>query len=409
MKDGFFRVKSSAEFINLLTGFPCLDEERIALQAGLGRTLSRPVKAAEDLPLTNRSSMDGFAVRACDTFGASEANPAYVEKTAELSIEEQPQCVIGTGQAASIVTGGVLPQGADAVVMVEHTSFLGADTYEIRHAVTPFENVMEQGEDIVAGACALQANTRLRPQEIGLLAALGFEHIWVYRQPRCGIISTGDELIPIDQSPKPGQVRDVNSHTLSALIAKAGGVPVCYGLVADKEEELAGAVSKAVTENDVVFISGGSSVGTRDLTQGAIETLPEAEILAHGVAISPGKPTILGKAGKKAVWGLPGQVTSAQVVMLVFGCPFLEFLQGHSHSFSGMNKKTTTKILAHNLASKPGREDYIRVYIEDNRAVPVFGKSGLLRTMVQAHGLVCIPEETEGIGAETAVNVWLLE
>ena len=353
--------------------------------------------------------MDGFAVRAKDVFGAGESNPGYLDKTADIAIDSPPDFDLEPGRCAGIVTGGVLPHGADAVIMVEHTGELGADTIEIRKSVAPGDNVMLRGEDARTGVTALPAGTPLRPQEIGLLAALGHATPAVHARPRCGIISTGDELIPVEQTPRTGQVRDVNSHALAALIDKTGGVSTLYGLVRDEEQPLVDAVARAVAENDVVFISGGSSVGLRDLTQTAINALPDSEILAHGVAVAPGKPTILARVGNKAVWGLPGQVTSAQIVMLVFGCPFLRHIQGDDAAFD-MNKRRTVRVpLARNLASKPGREDYVRVRLDNGEAIPVLGRSGLLKTMIQAHGLLRVPADSEGVEAGTPVDVWVLD
>lgn len=408
MKGGFFQVKSPAEFVGLLQGFPVLGIETVPLAQASVRVLAEDSVAPHDLPLVNRSCMDGFALSARDAFGASEANPAYLDKVGEFSIDQSVDLVLEPGQCVGIVTGGTLPRGADAVVMVEHTGDLGAGTIEIRKSSAPGDNVMLRGEDAVAGAVALPAGSVLRPQEIGLLAALGFAEVPVRRIPRCGIISTGDELVPVSETPRPGQVRDVNSHALAALIAAAGGMPTLYGLVPDEEQALVQAVARGVAENDVLFISGGSSVGLRDLTQTVIQALPDSEILAHGVAVSPGKPTILARVGPKAVWGLPGQVTSAQVVMLVFGSPFLRHIQGETQAFSLDRRRTVPARLGRNLHSKPGREDYVRVRLEGGEAHPVLGKSGLLRTMILADGLLCVPADSEGLEAGSEVQVWLL-
>ncbi|BBD09470.1 gephyrin-like molybdotransferase Glp [Desulfovibrio ferrophilus] len=408
MKDGFFNVVSPVEFAALLANFPHLEAETVPLAEARGRVLVTSAVAPHDLPLVNRSCMDGFALSARDAFGASEANPAYLDKVGDLAIDEPVDVVLEPGQCVGIVTGGTLPESTDAVVMVEHTGDLGAGTIEIRKSSAPGDNVMRRGEDATSGETALGAGTVLRPQEIGLLAALGFAEVMVYRRPRCGIISTGDELVPVTETPRPGQVRDVNSHALAALIAVAGGTPTLYGLVPDQEQALVQAVARAVDENDMVFISGGSSMGVRDLTQAVIEVLPDSEILAHGVAVSPGKPTILARVGRKAVWGLPGQVTSAQVVMLVFGCPYLRHVQGEPEAFDVSRRRTFPARLARNIHSKPGREDYVRVRLEAGEAHPVLGKSGLLRTMILADGLVCIPADSEGLEAGTLVDVWLL-
>jgi molybdopterin molybdotransferase len=410
VKGGFFKVLSPAEFSALLRTFPPLAAQNARLGELLGRALAEDVAAREDLPLVDRSCMDGFAVSARDVFGASEGNPAYLEQVAELPIDEQPAIILEPGQCAAIVTGGTLPRGADAVVMVEHTADLGAGTIEFRKSAAPADNVMLRGEDARAGEPALPAGTVLRPQEIGLLAALGYEAAFVHARPRVGILSTGDELVPVSATPRPGQVRDVNSHALAALCRAAGAEPVTYGLVPDQEEALRQTLARAVAENDVVLISGGSSVGLRDLTQDAITALDDSEILAHGVAISPGKPTILARVGQKPVFGLPGQVTSAQVVMLVFGCPLLRHLAGDPGAFEAASRRTVSARLARNVHSKPGREDYVRVRLgEDGTAIPVLGKSGLLRTLLMAQGLLRIPADSEGLEAGVDVAVWLME
>jgi len=413
VQGGFFKVLSPGELVALLRGFVPLPPEEAPLAALAGRALARDVTAREDLPLVDRSCMDGFAVRARDLFGATEANPAYLELMAELAIDVQPDFELAPGHCAAIVTGGTLPRGADAVVMVEHTASLGAGTIEFRKSPAPADNVMLRGEDARAGHTALAAGTVLRPQEIGLLAALGFEAATVRARPRVAILSTGDELVPVAATPRPGQVRDVNSHTLAALARTAGAEPVLHGLVPDEARALEAALAAAVADSDVVLVSGGSSVGVRDLTQAAIEAQPDASILAHGVAISPGKPTILARVGTKAVWGLPGQVTSAQVVMLAFGCPLLRHLAGDAGAFDPARRRTVRARLARNVHSKPGREDYVRVALKRDGAgplaEPLAGKSGLLRTLVLAQGLVCIPAESEGLDAGAAVDVWLLD
>jgi molybdopterin molybdotransferase len=412
VKQGFFNVVSTGEFIKLLSGFAKLDTEYVKLEEALGRVLAQDVAAREDLPLLTRSSMDGYAVSARDVFGASESNPAYLEKAADLSVDELPDFTLEPGHCAGIVTGGGLPEGADAVVMVEHTEDLGGGAIEIRKSAAPGDNVMLRGEDAEAGSTALEAGRRLRPQEIGLLAALGYTEVAVGNPPRCGIISTGDEVVPVSQTPRPGQVRDVNSYALSALIETAGAQAVRYGLVPDDQQALSATLTKAVAENDVVFISGGSSIGVRDFTMACLEELPDAEVLAHGVAVSPGKPTILARAGKKAVIGLPGQVTSAQVVMLVFCVPFLAHLMGGANAFDPAGRPTRKARLARNVASKPGREDYVRVRLTQSAdgwlAEPLLGKSGLLTTMIRAQGLVRIPADTEGLSKDDEVEAWLI-
>lgn len=412
MDHGFFRVISPQRFCELLAEFEPVDELTTGLDVCLDRILASDVVAPENIPAVDRSCMDGYAVRAADTFGASEGNPAYVELLHSAAIDEIVTRPVGPGECTGIATGGTLPPGADAVLMVEHTQMLGPTTVEIRRSVTPGENVMLRGEDVTAGEIALRAGTRLRPQEVGLLAALGQVWVSVYSRPSCAVISTGDELVPVEDFPRPGQVRDVNSHALAGLLRQAGARAVNYGLIPDEREALRVALAQALDANDAVFISGGSSIGTRDLTIEVLESLDDSEILAHGVSISPGKPTILARVGGKPVMGLPGQVTSAQVVMLVFGQPLVRHLGGLPNAFDPGRRLTRLAVLGANVSSKPGREDYVRVRLETRDgqlvAVPRLGKSGLLRTMLDADGLIRLDAAVEGMTAGQPVAVWIL-
>ena len=303
-----------------------------------------------------------------------------------------------------------MPERADSVIMVEHTQDLGAGTIEIRKSVAPHENVMLKGEDFRVHDLALSSGIFINFKQVGILAALGVANVQVYQRVKVGIISTGDELVPVHKVPAPGQVRDVNSYTLAELVNKAGGKFKLYGIVQDKLGAITAALETALQENDVVLISGGSSIGIRDLTVQSLESIQGVEILAHGVAISPGKPTILARKENKAIWGLPGQVASAQIVMLVLVLPFLTHLAGKKNSFDEKDKVFVQAELARNIASKYGREDYVRVRLEDSggklKAIPIMGKSGLLKTIVQADGLLKIPDNLEGLEKGTEVKVW---
>jgi len=411
MKNGFFNVLSVTEFVDVLRTFSPLTEETVSGMAADGRVLAQDVVSGEDLPAAPRSCMDGYALRAQDVFGASEMNPAYLESVGAVPIEKPAEFSLRPGECASIVTGGILPEGADAVMMIEHTEELGAGTVEMRKSLAPADNVMLKGEDAGAGKVALAAGTLLRPQEIGLLAALGIADVAVHARPRVGILSTGDELVPVTQTPQVGQVRDVNSSTLACSVARAGGLPTQYGLVKDDLASLESALRMALDANDAVFLSGGSSVGTRDLTVAAIERIEGMELVNHGVAISPGKPLILARCGNKAVWGLPGQVASAQVVMFVLGMPFLRHLAGWRNPFDQSLWPARRAVLTRNVASKPGREDYVRVRLDavdgSVRATPVTGKSGLLKTLILSQGVIRIPSDSEGVYEGAEVDVLL--
>lgn len=423
--EGFFNVISVAAFQALLDEAAPLPAVSLPLEDGLGLTLARDVMADEDLPLTDRSSMDGYALAAADTFGSGETNPGLLDCVGVVDIQTPPSFSLAPGQCAAIVTGGILPRGADAVLMVEHTQIVGAaennvlgtagDVIEIRRAVAPGEAVMRQGEDARAGAVLLPAGTLLRPQELGLLAALGVLEIPVHRRPRVAIISTGDEVVPVTTRPRPGQVRDVNSLTLAQLCRQCGADPGFRTHAGDDPAALEAAVAQALDAqaagggHDVVLLSGGSSVGTRDGTLAAIQSRPGAEVLAHGVAMSPGKPVILARVGHRTVWGLPGQVASAMVVMLVLVQPFLRRLMGDASSLRWEQRPGLPARLTRNVASRQGREDYVRVRLAPGEggllATPELGPSGLLRTLVASQGLVRIPAGLEGLEAGAMVDV----
>lgn len=413
MSQGFLKTLSRPEFQALLQTFSCTGTEIVPFHRARNRVLAEDLLSPEDLPTGRRSSMDGYALQAADTFGAGESSPAYLDCSRTLEVNEFPDFALVPGQCAWIPTGGFLPAGADSVVMVEYTQEIGAGTIEVRQSVAPGENVMERGEDAAAGQLVLTAGSRLRTQEVGLLAALGLAEVRVHRRPRVAVLSTGDELVPVEGTPAPGRIRDVNSHTVACLVEGAGGEVLPRGIVGDDLERLAQALQVALEQSDVVFLSGGSSKGTRDHTIAALEALAGAEILCHGVRISPGKPTILARVGEKAVVGLPGQVGSAQVVMTVLGQPFLRHLAGDREAFAERLRPLRRARLARNLESRQGREDFVRVRLEPAAgglplAQPVLGKSGLLRTLLQSDGLLVIPADVEGFREGQEVDVWIL-
>ncbi|EPR41935.1 molybdenum cofactor synthesis domain containing protein [Desulfovibrio sp. X2] len=404
----FLTLMPADEFRALLADWPALPAVTAGLDDAFGRFLAADVVAPEDLPPAPRACMDGYAVRAADTFGAGESLPAYLERQATIAIHKPPEFTLEPGRCAAITTGGWLPDGADAVAMVEHTQALAGETVEFRRPVAPGENVMQRGEDARANTPALAAGTLLRAPEIGLLAALGLSEAPIHRLPRVAVISTGDELVPAHETPKPGRIRDVNSHALAAMARECGAQADRLGIVPDDTAAIARALEKALADHDVVLLSGGSSVGARDCTVAALSSLPQAELLVHGVAVSPGKPTILARAGSAAILGLPGQVASAQVIMHVFVKPLLRRLTGDPRAFAPERGRMAR--LARNVASRHGREDWLRVSLEeDGDALPLahprLGKSGLLRTLLAAQGLVRIPATREGLNADEQVEV----
>lgn len=408
----FFKVKTSEEVLEILRGFDPVGTETIFTGDALDRVLSKEIVAEEDLPDFPRSTMDGFAVRARDTFGASENLPALLELTGEVFMGQAPTGTVTPGKTMKISTGGMIPDGADAVVMLEYCHGLDEKTIEVNRTVSPLENMIRPGDDLKKGTVVFQKGAVIRPQDIGILAGLGIQSVAVYKKPRAAIVSTGDEVIPIDKKPGPGQVRDINSYTLNAFCTQAGAIAVNLGLCKDSFADLREVVLGALEKNDTLWISGGSSVGARDMTIKVLESFDNMELLAHGIAISPGKPTIIAKIGSKAVFGLPGHVASALVVAEVFLDPFLSWLSGKTSAMEG-NHFYQQAQLERNIESASGRDDYIRVKLDKKGelffAEPVFGKSGLLSTLVEAHGLVKIDRNTEGLYRGQTVDVMLFK
>ena len=406
----FFKVTSLGTVLELICTFPCVSEEILPLDQCAGRILSQDITSQIDLPEFNRATMDGYAVQARSTFGASETIPALFTVVGTVEMGKVPTVSVRAGEAVQIATGGMLPDGADSVVMVEYTQALDEHTIEIFKSAAPLQHVMEIGEDFYREQKVFSKGNRIRPQEMGVLAALGKTGVPVYRQPVVAIISSGDEIIPIEQTPGLSQLRDVNSYTLTGLVRLSGGVPLYLGIARDNFDEVDRFCRNALQQADMVLISGGSSVGSRDFTLEVIKGLPDSEILVHGVSISPGKPTILARSKQKAIWGLPGQVTSAMVVFHVMVRPMLEAIGGLSGDRLGAAHEVPA-VLSRNLASVQGREDFVRtkVVYRKNRvyAEPLLGKSGLIHTMVKADGLIRIDMNSEGLDKGSPVRVIL--
>ena len=382
--------------------------EEVETADASGRVICEAVQAPHPLPSFPRSTVDGFAVRAADTYGASDSLPAYLNLLAEVPMGAAPNFELARGQCALIHTGGMLPNRADAVVMVETTQSVRPEEIEILRAVAVGENVLKVGEDVTLGQIVIEAGTRLRPAEIGGLMALGITRIPVARQPRVGILSSGDEVVPPSRDLLPGQVRDVNAYTLSSLVAGAGAIPNRCGIVPDRLDEMRRAVRKAWQENDLVVVTAGSSASTRDLTAQIIDEIGRPGVLVHGVNVRPGKPTILAVCDGKAMIGLPGNPVSALVIASLFVVPLVEKLLGLKQS---RRRPSVQARLTINLSSQSGREDWVAVRLLDEtgnmKAEPVFGKSNLIFTLAQADGLIRIPPDANGLSAGNLVKVYL--
>ncbi len=402
---------------------PLADSAALDSFLALGRVLASDVVAPHPLPEFPRSTVDGYAVRAADTFGAGESLPAYLTLVGEIPMGAPAALTLGSAQCALIHTGGMLPAGADAVVMLEYTQTVGAGSprpgqvnkseIEIARAVAIGENVISIGEDVRAGQVVLPRGTLLREAEIGGLMALGLTEVRVARKPRVGLISSGDEVVEPNQPiVDPGQVRDINSYTLAALVTRAGGEAIRYGIIKDDFSALQAMARKALAECDAVVITAGSSASTRDMTADVIRTLGEPGVLVHGINTRPGKPTILGVAEGKAVIGLPGNPVSALVNGFLFVVPVIEKLLG----VLPRPRATVMARLTVNLPSQAGREDWWPVKLIVNHqspitnynADPIFGKSNLIFTLAAADGLLRIPPDATGLSAGEVVEVRLM-
>jgi len=373
--------------------------EHLPLELCNHRVLAADMPSPEDIPAFNRSTVDGYAVRAEDTFGSSESLPGMMNYQGEVQMGVAPRFEIGSGQCVWIPTGGMLPTGSNAVIMVEYTEKLGEDTILVSRPVAPGENVMHKGEDIGRGETVFNSGKRLKAQEIGLLASLGIGRLPVFRPFHIGILSTGDEIISLDQMPEPGQVRDVNSYSIEAALEFCGAVPRRYPLVKDDINALRQAVDTALQENDVVIMSGGSSVGVADYSIEVMLSFPDSELLFHGIAVKPGKPTIGVRVGEKLIIGLPGHPVSALMVFYILCAPLI----------NPASIRAMEAVLTINVASQPGRDDFVPVKLiaDDSgpKAQPLLGKSGLMSVLAQADGYIHIAYEKQGIKAGDTVKV----
>jgi molybdopterin molybdotransferase len=422
----FLKLRTAEEAWEIFLGAfkPEVAVERIRVADALDRILGRAATARHQLPTFVRSTVDGYAVQARDTHGASQGLPAYLDVVAEVPMGTRAGFVLDAGQAALVHTGGMVPDGADAVVMLEHTGTTGGAafaaagaaplqsgfevfTIEVYRPAANGENCIQPGEDVQAGQTILPAGHALRPQDLGGLLAVGITEVEAARPPRVAIISQGDEVVAPEQEPAPGQVRDINSYTLAGLVRRAGGVSVNYPIAPDRQDALDALVQQAYGEADVVVITAGSSVSYRDLTASAIDKLGPPGILIHGVAVRPGKPTILAVCDGKPVFGLPGNPVSCINIFQRFVTPTIRMMLG-------AGPLPIHRVLARldrNIPAAGGRADYVRVRLEERAgetwAVPVFGKSNLIFVLVRSEGVVEVPLNSNGIPAGELVSVTL--
>jgi len=401
----FFTTRTVAEALAGFRPARRTPAQTVPLTDGLRRVTAEPVRSPHPLPGFARSTVDGYAVRAADTYGVSEGLPGYLTVTGAVRMGAAPGVTVTTGSAVSMPTGGAIPPGADAVVMVEYTALAMPGTIEVVRPVAPGEGVVRADEDAAEGQQIIPNGSVLRPQDLAMLAAAGVTSVRVHARPVVTIFSTGDEVVPPDtQTLAPGQVRDATASALAALVADAGGEPVHGGIVSDDPGALEKALRAALPASDVIVVSAGSSVGTRDETANAIAALGPPGIWCHGLAIKPGKPTLLAECGPVPVIGLPGNPRSALVVFRLIGMPLIRLVGG---CVTVPPEPSMRAVLARDLASATGRLDVVQVTVAGGVATPLFGASALLSVLTSADGYIVIPEEATGLDAGAEVTVTL--
>ena len=397
-------VKTPEEVLALIeTEFsPLAKVEPVPLNAAMGRVLAEDIAATEYVPDFDRSTVDGFALRARDTFGCTDAIPAILPLQGEVLMGEGADFDLNPEECVAVPTGGALPRGADSVVMVEYSEDYGDGTIGISKSAAPGQNMIFRGDDVFPGKVILQKGRVLSSQDIGALAAIGRVEVPVAKKLTVGVISTGDELVPPEVTPGPGQVRDVNSPMLEAMLGAFGVNVINYGIVIDNETLLSEKVTKAAAECDAVLLSGGSSVGVKDAACRIIESM--GSLLLHGIAIKPGKPTIIGKTGPKPLVGLPGHPVAAYFVTKLFILPLLARLMGRVQEIY-----TTTAKITESVSANHGRAQYHCCRLERKNgelyAYPIRGKSGLITTLAGADGYFCIDRDCEGLPKYAEIQV----
>jgi molybdopterin molybdotransferase len=408
----FFRVVTTEEARARIAAFSSVGAEVVRVADACGRVLAEDVAAPADLPHFHRANMDGYAVRARDTFGASASIPAYLKLVGSVEMGKAPRGTVRPGEAMRIATGGMLPSGADAVMMIEYTEELDDGSVEVHRSVAPWEHVLRVGEDITKSEPIFARGRRLRARDLGALTGIGVTRVRVFHKPKVALISTGDEIVAPDVRPRPGQVRNINSYALIAMATEAGAIVTDLGVTRDRPQHLRRALTRALARHDLVLVSGGSSVGAKDITLDILTSFARSEIIFHGISVAPGKPTILARALGKPVLGLPGHPVSALVIFEVFGAPLVRILGGEDQRTVFAPQRTVRARLSQNVASQAGREDYVRVALVQGDgmflASPMVSKSGAIFNLVKADGLVRIPASAEGLDEGTEVEVILL-
>jgi molybdopterin molybdotransferase len=384
-----------------------LNSEKINVLDAVGRTAAEDVHSKYNIPDFNRSTVDGYAIVASDTFGVTDSIPVFLDVIGQVDMGKASEVIIGKGKAAYIPTGGMVPSGSDSVIMIEHIEEMDSKTIAAYSPTAPGENVIKIGDDVAVDEKLISKGRQIKPQDIGVLTAAGIKQINVFEKPRVAVISTGDEIADPFGEIQFGEIRDINTYTLSAMLEEMGGLITLRKVIKDEYELLKDSVEGALEDSHIVIISGGSSVGTKDVTAKVIDSLGEPGVFVHGMAVKPGKPTIVGKAKGKALFGLPGHPVSALMVFRVLIGHFIAKLMSREH----YNMKVPA-VCSVNVHSSPGKETFQMVELQqiDNGylAVPLHGKSGAISLVSKASGFVRIPHNKEGISKGETVMVELI-
>jgi molybdenum cofactor synthesis domain-containing protein len=385
-----------------------LPSEQVAVQKALNRILAEDVRAETSVPSFAKSAMDGYAVFAEDTFGSAPTNPSLLKLVGESKIGESPKTIVKKGQTVAIATGAPVPQGANAVVMLENTKRLETGDVEIYAPVAPGENVSEVGEDVKQGTVVLEKGRKLKPPDLGLLVALGRGTVNVVRKPKVGVLSTGNELSDITPE-GTAKIADVNRPVLMAMVEESGGMPVDLGIANDDTEQISRKLKQGLASTDLVLVTAGTSVGKGDLVPDVIDELGKPGILVHGIAMRPSLPTGLAVLDGKAVISLPGLPVSAMLAFSTFAQPLiLRMLETEADPQPKVKARTTKRIVG-----VPGFRTFIRVQVRESEGRLIVEPlrapgSGILTTLTRANGIVVVPENVEGFdeGAEIEVQLF---
>lgn len=400
----FFTARTVADALAEFRPHHRTTTETVPLDDALGRVPATDIRAGAALPGFDRSAVDGYAVRAQDTFGASEAIPAYLTRTGAVAMGAAAGLDLSAHAAIAVPTGGALPRGADAVVMIEYTQDAMPGTIEVVRPVAPGDGIVRHDEDIAPGGLAVAAGAPIRAQDVAMLAALGITQLEGHARPAVAILATGDEIVAPDATAvAPGQIRDALSSSIGALVREAGGRPHPPRIIRDDRDALHEALRESLTHSDVVVICAGSSVGGRDETAAAVAALPGVEIWCHGLAIKPGKPTLLAHTRGIPIIGLPGNPRSALVVFRLLGMPLVRRAGGWTAEH---HEPSTPGRLARDLPSAAGRLDVVQVRMRGEEIEPIFGPSALLSVLTSADGYVIVPEDANGLSAGEPVQVF---